>query len=210
MKTLVIGGGHHGKVVIDTLLKMGEDLIGILVADENIGDQQILGLPVLGDDGAIQNWPPESVSLAMGIGSTDVSELRRNIFHKFQSKGYKFATLSHPSAVIGFEVELGEGVQIMAGVVVQPGVVIGTNSILNTACSVDHDCVIGAHTHIAPGATLSGGVIVGDETHIGAGATIIQGVTIGNRCLISAGATVIHNVEDGQKVPVNAIRPTAK
>ncbi|MEE8535884.1 MAG: sugar acetyltransferase, partial [Kiloniellales bacterium] len=55
---------------------------------------------------------------------------------------------------------------------------------------------IGAHVHLAPGATLSGGVCVGRGAHIGTGATVIQGLTIGQGSLVAAGATVIESVPD--------------
>jgi UDP-perosamine 4-acetyltransferase len=95
---------------------------------------------------------------------------------------------------------LGEGVQIMAGTVVQPGSKIGDNTILNTRSSVDHDCEIGAHVHIAPGVTLSGGVRVHDDAHIGAGAVLIQGVEVGASSLVAAGSVVIHAVPANTRV----------
>lgn len=87
----------------------------------------------------------------------------------------------------------------MAGAVIQPDVTIGANVLINTRASVDHDCRIGDHAHLAPGTTLCGGVCVGHTTHIGAGATVIQGVQIGNRCLIGAGSLVLRDVADGKK-----------
>ena len=43
-----------------------------------------------------------------------------------------------------------------------------------TRASVDHDCQIGKHAHIAQGVTLSGGVFVGDETLVGMGSSVIM------------------------------------
>jgi acetyltransferase-like isoleucine patch superfamily enzyme len=77
---------------------------------------------------------------------------------------------------------------------------VGHNSIINTRASVDHDCVIGAHVHLAPGVTLSGGVTVGEGTHIGTGAVVIQGMTIGPRAIVGAGAVVVADVPAGAVV----------
>jgi UDP-perosamine 4-acetyltransferase len=71
---------------------------------------------------------------------------------------------------------------------------VGKNSILNTNASVDHDCLIANHVHIAPGATLSGGIRVGEGTLVGAGAVVIQSIEIGSQCVVAAGAVVIHDV----------------
>jgi UDP-perosamine 4-acetyltransferase len=93
-----------------------------------------------------------------------------------------------------------EGVQVMAGAIVQPGVRVGANSVLNSRSSVDHDCVIGSHVHVAPGAVLCGSVVVGDHAFVGAGATVIQGVHIGAGAVIGAGVVVIRNVAKGAVV----------
>jgi len=84
----------------------------------------------------------------------------------------------------------------MAGAVIQPGVQCGDNVIINTCSSVDHDSRVGAHTHIAIGARISGTVTIGEKVHIGAGSTIIQGVSIGNNCTLGAGTVVIRDIAD--------------
>ena len=77
----------------------------------------------------------------------------------------------------------------MAGAVIQPGTVIGDNSIINTHASVDHDCKIDAHVHIAPGAILCGGVCIGERSHVGTGVVIVQNCQIGPGTLVRAGKT---------------------
>jgi UDP-perosamine 4-acetyltransferase len=72
--------------------------------------------------------------------------------------------------------------------------------ILNTASVVDHDCVVGDHVHLSPGARLGGGVTVGRGSHIGMGAIVIQGLRIGAGALVAAGAVVLRDVGDGDRV----------
>ena len=73
------------------------------------------------------------------------------------------------------------------------------NALINTAATIDHDCTIGPHSHIAPGAVLCGSVKIGDGCHIGTGAIIIQGVHIGDGVLIGAGSLVTSNIPSGAK-----------
>jgi acyl-[acyl carrier protein]--UDP-N-acetylglucosamine O-acyltransferase len=82
----------------------------------------------------------------------------------------------------------------MAGAVIQPGTYIGENSIVNTSVSVDHDCIIGQHVHIAPGSTVCGGVRIEDNVYIGSGAVIVQGVRIAPYIFIKAGTIVTRDV----------------
>ncbi len=89
---------------------------------------------------------------------------------------------------------------MFANVVINIGAHIGNNVILNTACTVDHDCVIGAHAHIAPGVHLAGGVTVGEGTLMGIASAAIPGVSIGRWVTVGAGSVVIDNIPDGVTV----------
>lgn len=200
LPVIVLGSGGHAKVLIEALLASSVEIVGIVDEDPAQKGKSILGIPVIGNDDTVNQYRPGAVQLVNGLGSVGVPERRREIFERFSALGYGFASVVHPSAVIASDAEIGEGAQIMAGAVIQPGSGIGRNAIINTRASVDHDCIIGDHTHIAPGVTLSGGVRVGAGAHIGTGATVIQGIDIGNDSLVGAGALVLKNVPSGVTV----------
>jgi UDP-perosamine 4-acetyltransferase len=191
---IILGAGGHAKVLIAALMSGPARILGIVerVGCDKTGD--VLGIPIIGDDNSVLQYSPQDVRLINGRGSVSSTDSRRELFEKFVALGYRFATVLHAAAVISTDVCLSEGVQVMAGAVIQPGTVVGKNSILNTNASVDHDCLIANHVHIAPGATLSGGIRVGESTIIGAGAVVIQGIEIGSQCVVAAGAVVIHDV----------------
>jgi len=197
LPVIVIGGGGHAKVLIDSLLGLPVKILGF--TDCNAGNiyQTIRGIRVLGDDDIVLQYPADSIRLVNGLGSTKSTSKRKEIFEYFKNRGYSFAAVIHPASVISRDVEISEGAQIMAGAIIQPGSYIGKNTIINTKVSVDHDCLIGDHVHLAPGVTLSGMVKVGSETHIGTGVTVIQGIHIGQNSLIAAGALVLKNVPAG-------------
>lgn len=197
---IILGAGGHAKVLIDALLASSAVILGIVDPNSALAGTKIIGVPVLGGDNLVNEFPPTEVLLVNGLGSVGLPIIRQQLYDRFKGLGYNFATVVHPSAVIASEVVLGEGVQIMAGVVIQPGCHIGINSIINTRVAVDHDCIIGEHAHIAPGVTMSGGVTVGACSHIGTAATVIQGISIGKGCLIAAGAVVTKDIADGAKV----------
>jgi UDP-perosamine 4-acetyltransferase len=197
---IILGAGGHAKVLIDTLRLRSIQLLGIADADPNKKGQLLLDAPVLGGDEEVIKYPIEKIYLVNGIGAVRVNPLRRQLFEHFKSKGYRFTSVVHPSAIIASDVALSEGTQVMAGAIVQTGCYIGMNAIINTGSVVDHDCHIGDHVHIAPGVTISGGVRIGENTHIGTGAIVIQGIKIGRYCLVAAGAVVIRDVPDDATV----------
>lgn len=197
---IILGAGGHAKVLIDTLQRQSADILGITDPDPNKIGENILGVSVIGDDNVIGTYNNDSIELVNGIGIIANEKKRQQIFRNLKNLGYSFASVIHKSAVLASDVELSEGIQIMAGAVVQPSCKIGTNSIINSRASIDHDTIIGAHVHIAPGATVSGGVQIGSGTLVGAGATIIQGVRIGELATVAAGAVVTQDVPDGATV----------
>lgn len=183
---ILIGGGGHAKVLLEILKAMKADILGLT----DFQPPPLSSLKWLGPDRMIENYPAGEIQLVNGVGSTRVYPKRQEIFDYFKRRGYAFATLVHPSAILAGDVRLGEGTQIMAGVVVQPGVKIGKNCILNTRTSVDHDCQIHDHVHVAPGVTLSGNVIVGAGSHLGTGAIVVQGISLPEKSFIKAGIVV--------------------
>jgi sugar O-acyltransferase (sialic acid O-acetyltransferase NeuD family) len=194
LPVIVIGGGGHSLVLIDVLRLLSFEIIGYTDPDVQLQNKRTLGVKYLGDDDVIYNYAPKDICLVNAIGSVASTKLRCEIYQTFQAKGYSFSTVVHPSAIVSSDVLLSEGVQIMAGAIIQPGSQIGPNTLINTKASVDHACTIGAHVHIAPGVTLSGGVYIEDNAHVGTGATVIQQIHIGNNSVVGAGAVVLKNV----------------
>lgn len=200
MPVIVIGGGGHAKVLIDAMMGQSFKIIGITDRDKGRWGCKIMDIPVIGGDDVVLDYSPDAVLLVNGLGSAGITVPRRQIYDHFKNSGYSFASVIHPSAVTGAGVELAEGVQVMAGAIIQTGSRIGDNTIINTKASVDHDCVIGKHVHLAPGVTLSGGVCICDGVHLGTGATVIQGAKIGKNSVVGAGSLVINDIPGGVTV----------
>lgn len=195
LPVIVIGGGGHAKVLVSALLLCRRNVLGFV--DLNPTAPPLLGIRCLGSDAAILLHAPGDVRLVNGVGSTGSTTSRQDIYDRFTREGYCFATVTHPLAIVAPEVQIEDGVQIMAGAILQPGTVVGSDAIVNTGAFIDHDCVVGAHAHISPGAVLAGGVRVDSGAHIGIGACIIQGVSIGAASVVGAGAVVIRDVPPG-------------
>jgi sugar O-acyltransferase (sialic acid O-acetyltransferase NeuD family) len=201
---ILVGSGGHARVLLSTLLLLGRRILGFVDPDKTRAE--LLGVPRLGGDDAISG-DPSRVLLVNGIGSVASIANRLRVYEFFRSRGYRFASVIHPGAIVAPETELADGVQIMAGAILQTGCKVEENCIINTGARVDHDCVIHAHAHVAPGAVLSGNVHVGPRSHVGAGATVIQGVHIGSDAIVGAGAVVLSEVPESCTVVGIPARP---
>ncbi|NOX49781.1 MAG: acetyltransferase [Gammaproteobacteria bacterium] len=186
---IILGAGGHAKVVAEALLQAGVNIVGYVDPGMPSGSE-CFGIRVLGDDSVLSSFAADDIVLVNGIGSMPGEQSRFEVASRMREKGFSFSKVIHPSAVIGGDVVLEEGVQVMAGVVIQPGTHVGQDTIINTGALIDHDCRIGSNCHIAPGVTLSGGVLVDVGAHLGTGATVIQNISIGKNSLVAAGSVV--------------------
>ena len=202
IKWVLLGGGGHGRVLLATLRALGWEnrLIGIVDPEPVCPALQTWNVPLLGNDECLWTMSPQEIQLLNGLGSAANTTRRKEVYQRFQSRGYGFQTLCHPTAWVADSADLAEGVQVMAGAIVQTGCRLGNNVLINTRAIVDHDCLISEHVHVASGAVLCGDVWIGAGTHIGAGSTVIQGVHIGVNACIGAGSVVVRDIPDETKV----------
>ena len=195
-KVVGIGAGGHAKVVLE-ILRFRKDLevIGLLETPRQPSKTEVLGVPILGDDGELDRLWNEGVRHAfVGVGGTGDNRPRARVFENLKSRGFTVIPAVHPDAILSPSAVLGEGIVIMAGAILNADARLGDNVIVNTGAIVEHDCVIGAHTHIAPRACMGGAVTIGAYAHIGLGAALLPRVRIGERAVIGAGAVVTRDV----------------
>jgi sugar O-acyltransferase (sialic acid O-acetyltransferase NeuD family) len=207
---LIIGSSGHAKVIIDIIERQDKYEILGLIDSYRLNDENTLGYKILGDESIIIKYASEFQNLHLFVAIGD-NAVRFKIVNKINSFGkpFFFATLIHPLAVIGKNVKIGIGVAVMAGVVVNTDSVIGDFSIINTTCSIDHDCLINEFVTVAPGAVLGGSVKVGRFAVISIGATVIHGINIGEDAIVGAGATVIGHINNNEiyvGVPAKKLR----
>lgn len=195
----LLGGGGHGRVVLDALLSRGANVAGILDHNLKVSDQ-VFGVSVLGSDIFLEQAAPTDVLLVNGLGANPYVRNRKRLFENMKARGFLFDSVRHPSVVVGRECEFGEGSQIMAGVVLQNRISIDVNAVINTCASIDHDCVLGAHTFVSPGVILCGDVRVAESVFIGAGAVVLPGIQIGANAVVGAGAVITKAVPSGSVV----------
>lgn len=189
MKQLVIiGASGHGKVVADIAKRNGYRNILFLDDSKNIASCN--GYPVVGECEDFTNYDGD---FFVAIGN---SQIRQKWIFRLEEAGKTVATLIHPNAVIGENVQMASGSVVMAGAVINPCSQIGKGCIINTCSSVDHDCVLQDFVHIAVGAHIAGTCTIGANTWIGAGATVINNIQICKDCMIGAGAVVVKSIAD--------------
>lgn len=186
-KVYIIGSGGHASVVAEACNLSGRASIYICEGRGDtactIGESEFFTLD--------QTQP-----VICGVGSTASHDLRRKILARYLDRSQRFTSIVHPSATVSPKAKIGRGVFIGQGAQVCANACLQDHVIVNTGAIVDHDCVVGTGSHIAPGAVLSGTVKCGDWVHIGTGAIVIQNVKIADNTIIGAGSVVTKDIEE--------------
>jgi sugar O-acyltransferase (sialic acid O-acetyltransferase NeuD family) len=179
MKGILIGGGGHGRVLLEAVKEFHPDLI-VGVLDSQPGLQRVGNVPVLGGDELLPELKAQGFThFVIGVGGVRSCVRRAELYVAARNAGLEPLSVVHPAAWVSQSAEIGSGCQILAKAVVNTGARLGGHVLVNCGAIVEHDCGIGAHTHVATGAVLCGGVTVGESAHIGAGSVIRQGIHIG-------------------------------
>jgi len=197
-KLVIIGASGHGKVIADIALKNGYEIVGFL--DDNDTIKEIGGFPLLGSVSDAVKFASEC-EFFIAIGNNRIREM---IADKY---AVNWATLIHPTAVIGRDVEINAGTVVMANAVINPSARIGKHCIINTGAVIEHDNFLQNYVHVSPNAALAGTVHVGERVHGGVGACVKNNTNITADVTVGAGAAVVKDItEAGVYVGVPARR----
>ncbi len=211
MRTVIIGAGGHGRVVLDIFRQAHQsDPVGFLDANPEILGQRIDGIKVIAGATAIPSLTAQGIDSAIvAIGDNAT----RNMYAQtLRAHGIRLINAIHPKSNVASTARIGQNVVIAAGALVCAHCTIGDSAVLNTGSIVDHESRIGRAAHICPGSRLAGRVTVDDFAFVGIGATVIQCLTIGRGGVVGAGAVVLQDVEPFTTVvgvPARVIRESA-
>ncbi len=193
---VVVGAGGHARVVMDALLSCEHAQNSYVFADDDVA---LHGVEMLGIAVLVASTQLVQIGTRFHV-AVGVNQTREMLFHRCVDSGGIPFTVTHPHACVSQFANVSEGCFVAARAVVAPASIIGVGVIINHSAVVDHDCRIGDFSHVAPGATLSGGVVLGRSVLVGAGARVLPGITIGAEAVIGAGAVVTADVPSHAKV----------
>ena len=185
---IIIGGGGQANVIIDAAQEAEFDRI--MIEDPYIDAPERYGVEIHSD---VQHLVGKNSAFVIAVGDNFTRCLiKKNLQKRFDTP--TFATIVHPSAVVSSRAKIGYGSVICGGVFIGPESIIGDHVILNTNCSVDHDCKLSDFSSIGPNAVLGGNVKIGMRTAVAISATVSHGLQIGNDNVIGAGALVTDHI----------------
>lgn len=153
------------------------------------------GWVVLGSPAAWQPSPDERFLVAVGSPT-----VKRRLATLLSSRGAKWATLVHPSAIVGARVRIGEGSILCPGVVVTCDVRLGRWVSLNVSTAVGHDAVLEDYVQTSAFCDITGGTHLGEEAFLGSRVSVLPGQVVEKGATVGAGSVVVRRVKAGTTV----------
>jgi len=190
---VIYGAGGFGREVLQIVRDINRltpetwDVLGFIVDAGYATHISVQGLPVLGDIEWLQQNKNVSVVIAVASASA-----RRNISARITSIcGNSFATIIHPRAWLGDDVQVGCGTIICAGALITTDIKIGEHVQINIGSTIGHDAVLHDFVTLNPSVNISGNVRLCQGVEVGTGSIIIPYAHVGSWSIIGAGSTVI-------------------
>lgn len=199
MKDIAIfGAGGFGREVLTLINDINKventwNIVGFFDDGYKKGDV-INGVTVLGTTKDLNAWN-KRISVVLAIGNPII---KKKIINNINNQYVDYPTIIHPSVLVGDinYVKIGKGCIICANNIITTNIEIKDFVILNLACTVGHDTIIGNYASFMPTCNISGEVIINDSVYCGTGVKIINQIEIGGNSIIGAGAVVTTSQPD--------------
>lgn len=208
---VIIGAGGFGREVLDVVTAINRERprwgFRGFVSDDPPPSAILARLSAqwLGDVASFLRTT-EPCHYVVGVGDSHARDQLRQLS---DAAGLVPATLVHPSATIGSDVQIQAGTVICSHVSITTSVRIGQHVHINLHSTIGHDCQLGDCVTVNPLVAVSGGATLESRVTMGTHSSVLQGLTIGERAFVGAGAVVTRDVDPGTTVVGIPARPLA-
>jgi sugar O-acyltransferase (sialic acid O-acetyltransferase NeuD family) len=194
-RIIIVGAGGFGREVLNWAEAAWpghrERIAGFLSKDPNRLDGTSCRLPILGTPESFEPEAGDWFVLAIGIPGT-----RRKVAEELLSKGCRFLSVIHPTAIVAPTAVLETGSVICPYAIASDSVRVGRFALLNYHSSLGHDATVGDFAVLSPYATLGGAAVLSDDGFLGLHASIAPDRTVGCRSHVSANSAAMQDVAD--------------
>jgi sugar O-acyltransferase (sialic acid O-acetyltransferase NeuD family) len=190
---VIYGAGGFAREVLQIVLDINAasatpvwEPLGFVVDSAFAGAESVHGLAVLDGPDWLQKNPAAFVVIAIGAPAA-----KRRIADEVKAtSGNPFASLVHPRAWMGRNVQIGQGAIVCAGCLVTTDIRIGDHVHVNIGCTIGHDAELQDFVTLNPSVKVSGNVRIGTGSEIGTGSILIPHANVGEWSIVGAGALV--------------------
>ena len=199
-RLLIVGAGGFGREVLGWALGIPAGsrdwtAAGFLDANTEALRGYPCEYPILGDPAT---YNPGSRDVFVPAVADPATKLR--ICRTLKARGARFASLVHPSVILGPACRIGAGCVLCPRVTLTTNVTFGEFVTVNVYSGFGHDSIVGDGCTISSHVDVTGAVRLGEGVFLGSHATVLPRVEVGAYAVIGAGSAVVRNVPPGATV----------
>jgi sugar O-acyltransferase (sialic acid O-acetyltransferase NeuD family) len=120
------------------------------------------------------------------------SYIRKEISQRLN--GIKYFSFIHSTAIIGSNVEIGEGSYIGPYSIITTNVTLGKHTILNRTNGIGHDVIAKDYLSMMPGAIVGGSCNIGECVYIGSNSVVKEKISICDNVFFGLNSGVIRDI----------------
>lgn len=174
------------------------EVVAFAIDEEFKNADKFLNLDVVTTNQMLEKFIPQKYEIFVAISSTKLNYLRKEVFLKMRSLGYKMASYVSSKAFVWHDVKIGENCFILENNVLQSGVKIGENVVLWSGNHIGHLSEIRDHVFLSSHVVVSGNCLIDENCFVGVNACFADGVKIARDNFIGMGAVINKDTqEDG-------------
>jgi sugar O-acyltransferase (sialic acid O-acetyltransferase NeuD family) len=199
-RLIIISAGSFGREVCtwaNQAMRAGAPwtLKGFLDDRAGILEEFSYDLPILARPESYE--PTDEDVFLCAIGEPKVKQRYCSLM---EERGASFATLIHPTAVVGHDVRMGEGCILGPFTQLSCDIRLGRHVCFGTHSNTAHDTRIGDFSQVSGSCEINGNAALEEGVFLGSHATILPNATVGAWAYVGAGSVVLRRVAPGTKV----------
>ncbi|MFC1590905.1 hypothetical protein ACFL43_00105 [Thermodesulfobacteriota bacterium] len=201
----IYGAGRLGRQIywlVDQYYGDSMHVVGFVDDVKAPGETIIDNVETLGSlqqAAAHEKYGPDRIRMIMAIGYLNMPG-RREAFSRAKHCGYGFENVIHPQAHVEKDVQLGEGITVLAGAVLDQHVRVGDLAYFDIGVLIGEYSTIGMNNYFAAGTTVGGSVAVGCDNFFGLDTTLVNDITVGNNNFVNAKTLIAAPLDDNSQV----------
>ena len=157
-----------------------------------VSRKEIQGVPVVSFEELDEHFN-EDFEIIIGIGYTQMNQLKKKIYNMCKEKNYKVGTYISSNAIV-YSTEFGEGCFIAPGVVIGPDCHMGVCNYIASSAVLSHDNALGDFNFISTNAVFGGNARIENNCFFGLHSTVKDGIAIASNNLFGSCANVIKSI----------------
>lgn len=198
---IIAGAKGFAKEVLEVLVQLNYDYNKIAFFDNinKVIPEKLFGsFKVLRCEDDIIEFKNDNSDFTLGVGNPII---RYKMYELLNGYGLKLKSVISPKSSIGhFNVEIGEGINLMTGSIITNDIKIGKAALINLNCTIGHDSDLGDFVELSPGVHVSGNCTIGNFCSLGTNSTLLPGVTLGKNVIVGAGSVVTKDIPENSLV----------